>query len=299
MVPVLGLVGLVGFVILSPSARCVDWVAGPFCEIDVDGDGHPDLAMKGRRFSGEKLFALDGRSGKVRWTASELSTSSDVVFCAGRTAVLVQHADLHVELFASDGRLIGASSVADKVDSVRSGEGCVQIDLGNHTSLVMSLTSGQSGGTCPGAGPPATSDWDFAGAFARAGAGLTVGDLHVVKVPQDAKVERVVLRADRGGQVVWTRPTDIVAGGAHIAATRSGVLVVGNLPDGHLRLAWLRANDGGIGYEFPLPEPEDDVAFNKVWAIMVDSADTAYVDVNSHLFAYDAASGVRRWHTGL
>jgi outer membrane protein assembly factor BamB len=295
-VPVLGLLGLVGFVSLNPSARCVDWVSAPFCEIDIDGDGHPDLAMKGRRLSGEKLFALDGRGGAVRWTAGDLSTSSsDAVFCAGPAAVLVQHSDLHVELFASDGRLLAATSAADKVDSVRSGTGCVQVELGNHTSLVMSLTSGQAVAACPASHPPAPSDWDVTRAFT--GAGVTIGELHVVQVPQEGNVVRVVLRADRAGQVVWTRPLDVVAQGAHLAPTRSGILVAGKLPDDHLRLAWVHADDGAIGYELPLPE--DDDSLNGVWAIMVSSADTAYVDVNSHLFAYDVPSGEKRWHTGL
>jgi hypothetical protein len=124
-----------------------------------------------------------------------------------------------------------------------------------------------------------------------------VGDLHVVEVPQGGSVVRVVLRADRAGDALWTRSTDIVHNGAHLAPTRTGILIAGKLPDEHLRVAWVRASDGAIGYELPLPE--DDDGMNTVWAVHVDSGDTAYVDVNSHLFVYDASSGVPRWHTGL
>ena len=53
----LGLLGIVGFVLLSRSARRVDWVSGPFCEIDANGDGRPALAMKARSgVADEKLF---------------------------------------------------------------------------------------------------------------------------------------------------------------------------------------------------------------------------------------------------
>jgi hypothetical protein len=164
---VFGLVSIVGFVLISPSARCVDWVSGPFCEIDANGDGRPDLAMKARRSGGEKLFALDGRGGAVRWSAGALSTSGDeMVFCA-----------------------------------------------------------------------------------------------------------------------------------VHLAPTRTGVLIAGKRPDGHLRFAWVRASDGEVVYDRPLPEDSD--SLNDVFGVMVDSADMAYVDVNSRLYAYDVQSGEARWHTGL
>jgi hypothetical protein len=292
---VVGLLCIIGFVILTPSARCVDWVSGPFCEIDVNGDGQPDLAMKGRRLSGEKLLVLDGRSGAVHWSASALSTSSEEqVFCAGPAAVLTQHADLHIELFGSNGRRIASLGVADEVKSVRNAAGCVNIELGDGTSLAIDLASGQTGGTCAGVHPSARDEWDATRTFEQGG--VSIGDLHVLNAPQGGSVVRVALRADRAGQVLWTRSTDIVSNGAHLAPTRNGVLVAGKMPDGHLRLAWVRAADGEVVYEHGLPEGDD---LNDVFALMVDSADMAYVDVNSNLYAYDVQSGNARWHTGM
>jgi outer membrane protein assembly factor BamB len=83
----------------------------------------------------------------------------------------------------------------------------------------------------------------------------------------------------------------------HLAPTRTGVLIAGKRPDGHLRFAWVRASDGEVVYDRPLPEDSD--SLNDVFGVMVDSADMAYVDVNSRLYAYDVQSGEARWHTGL
>jgi outer membrane protein assembly factor BamB len=294
---VLGLLSLVGFGIFSPSARCMDWVAAPFCEVDANGDGRPDLAMRARRVGGgEKLFALDGRGGAVLWSASALGTGSDeAVFCAGPRAVLAQHADLRIELFGSDGRLIASRAASDRVRSVREGTGCVEIELGDGTSIAASLTGTQSAATCPGAQPSSASDWDKTRAFEKSGA--TIGGLHVVAGSQGESLVRLVLSADRAGQVAWTRPFEIVRNGVHLAPTRTGVLIAGKRPDGHLRVAWVRASNGEVVYDHSLPEDAD--SLNDVFAVMVDSADVAYVDVSSRLYVYDVQSGDARWHTGL
>jgi outer membrane protein assembly factor BamB len=293
----LGLLCIVGFVICSSSAKCVDWVNAPFCEIDANGDGRPALAMKARRARGdEKLFAFDGRGGAVLWSASALGTSSDeAVFCAGPRAVLAQHADLRIELFGSDGRLIISRAAADKVRSVRDGPGCVEIELGDGTSIAASLTGTQSAATCPGAHPSSSFDGDTTGAFEHGG--VTIGGLHVVAAFQGGSVLRVVLSADRAGQLTWTRRLEIVRNGVHLTPTRAGVLIAGKRPDGHLRLAWVRASNGEVVYEHALPEDTDGV--NDVFATTVDSDDVAYVDVNSQLYTYDVQSGDARWYTGL
>jgi hypothetical protein len=207
---------------------------------DANGDDVPDIV--GHDYQGS-LFAVDGRNGRVLWTASG---QSEWFTGQGRLVLGWKDKVFSVEAFdAVRGALVWTRALPDAFAAARFGAGCVVVHTQNGKDLGLDAASGRD---VPCRAPePRPPRWDSVGQSLQ----LDGGEVSLSSA--GAGTGHCAVARREGGKERWSRGLEDLRwdsyAGCSLAQTLRGIAVTGKRrsnPDGGFVLVLLDARTGEI-----------------------------------------------------
>ena len=262
---------------------------GSLCELDANGDQIPDLVSLFATTGQPSLAAVDGTTQRVLWNLPV--TDDDRLFCA-MGAVVISHRAFKVEVVDNLGRSIYSGVLSDKLDSVASAAGCVQLTSADNRAVTLYL-----GGATKTCSPTFTFPTPRSN-FDADRVGIRFGDVVVHAEAIGPGTERLGLSGQRAGRRAWslTLPIEhsIIETEMSLVPSRNGIIVAGHQPGDKLafRLMHIRALDGAVLFDEPLRVDPKAVS-PSIWEVNVGEQ-RIYVRLD-HTYVFNLSDGTHLW----
>lgn len=266
------------------------WGGQELCLADANGDGVLDPIGRASVASGSVVTALDGKTGKVIWTAPFASDASPELRCTSEAVMLEQKGFRLERLDPRTGQVAWSLKLPDKIDAVAAGHGCVRVKTSDGAIANLDLGTGKPG--------PCTATFANEVWFERERRietqGVLVGDVNLRIKKTSPGTARTQITATRAAKQLWQKTLEItpVSGFSKgMLFTTDGVFLVGEKPgeSGTVTFACVRAATG-------------DVLYQHEWKGNVHTVGTlglangaVMLGADGDLIAFDVTTGNERW----